>query len=80
VAPALRLVPRDLYHLRRVSLAAQRAQVEAALAQQALREAVLEVERRYGLLDQGAALDVNTGLITLDGGKKVAEHGPDNHA
>ena len=80
MARALRLVPRDLYRLRRASLAAQRAQVEAAAAQQELREVTLEMERRYRILGLGASLDVNTGVITLDDGKEGTDHGPDNHA
>jgi hypothetical protein len=78
--PALRLKPRDLYRLRRASLAEQRAQAEAAMARQELREAMLEVERRYGIMGVGASLDINTGVITLDDGKEVEGHGPDYHA
>jgi len=67
VAKALKLTPQDLYRLRRASLAAQRAEVEAGLARQRLREVTLEVERRYGLLGSGAAVDVGTGEIRVDG-------------
>ena len=58
------LSPKDLYRLRRATYVAQRARLRAELAQQNLREIVLELERRYNLLGQEACLDIHTGRIT----------------
>ncbi len=62
----LALSPGDLYRLRQAALFAQRAKIRAELAQQNLRELLLSLERRYKLLGQGAAIDINTGAIALD--------------
>ena len=58
------LSPKDLYRLRRATQVAQRAHLRAELAQQNLKEMVLELERRYSLLGQDACLDIHTGRIT----------------
>ncbi len=58
------LSPKDLYRLRRATCVAQRAQLRAELAQQNLKEIVLELERLYNLLGQEASLDIHTGRIT----------------
>lgn len=60
-----RLLPRDLYRLRRAHLLAQRAALRAQFAQHQLQEMSLELERRYGLLTREAVLDVGTGRITM---------------
>lgn len=61
----MQLTPRDLYRLRHARLVAQRATLRAQLAQQQVHELSLEMERRYGLLAKEAALDIQTGIITL---------------
>ena len=63
-AIAPRVSADDLYRLRKAVASAQRGRIRAEAAQQTLRELVLDMERRYGLLGTDACLDVHTGVIT----------------
>lgn len=74
----MNLSPRDLYRLRRAALAVQRAQLQVQLAQQALRELVLELERRYALLTREVSLDIYTGRIREE--RKEAGYEPERDA
>ena len=78
-----RLTPRDLYRLRHSCLMAQRAAMRAQYAQLQFRELSLELERRYGLLDCEALLDIRTGAITqtpTNGSTKEVSSGPADDA
>lgn len=58
----------DLYRLRHTQLATQRAALRAQQADQALRELVLDMESRYGLLGTSASIDIHTGEVRTDTG------------
>ena len=78
-----RLTPRDLYRLRHSYLMAQRAAMRAQYAQLQFRELSLELERRYGLLDCEALLDIQTGAITqasINGATEEVNSGPADDA
>lgn len=62
---------RELYVIRKGELAAERKALLARMVQLALKELVLELERKYGLLGQQATIDVHTGEITTN---NVGEH------
>lgn len=71
-----KLAPDDLYQLRRAIATAQRARLKAEMAQQSLRELVLDLEQRYGLLGRDMHLDVHTGQIRNGSSSSPS----DNHA
>lgn len=60
-----RLLLRDLYRLRRTALEAQRARLRAEQVDQNLKELLLEIERKYGLLGRNAAIDIHSGRIAF---------------
>lgn len=57
---------RDLYAIRKAELTAERKALLAQVSHLVLKELVLEMERKYGLLGQQAAIDVHTGEISTD--------------
>ena len=59
----MRLSSRDLYRLRHSHHAWQRATLQAQVAQQALGELLLELERCYGILGTEGNIEINTGEI-----------------
>jgi hypothetical protein len=63
-----RLSLSDLLRLRLAVNSARRSQLKAELARQSVRELLLEMEQRYGLLGRDASLDVHTGRIQGEGG------------
>lgn len=78
--PASGLSSDDLYKLRRAVAIAQRARLKAGMAQQALRELVLEMEHRYGLLGRDMHLDVYTGRFRNGHREATDEPERDAHA
>ena len=62
---------RDLYRLRRARLRAADAALQAQLAQHQIDLLILELERRYSLLGRDATVDIHTGRIAENGGKKA---------
>lgn len=78
--PGRKLSPRDLYRLRRAIATAQRAHLRAQMAQQAVRELVLELERRYALLGRDLYLDIHTGDIRNGHREVLGEPERDAHA
>ena len=62
---ARRLSPRDLYRLRGAQLKARESVLRSELAQHQAEALTLELEWRYHLLGQNAAIDAHTGAITL---------------
>ncbi len=63
----MRLSPRDLYILRRTQLLVERKALAAQFAQHSFKRLILEMERRYGLLDKEMIIDIHTGIISEDG-------------
>ena len=55
--------PRELYLLRRAQLHAEREALVAHLAQQAVKEFLLDLERKYGLLGKEGYLDIHSGIV-----------------
>lgn len=78
--PGRKLTARDLYRLRRAVATAQRAHLRAQMAQQSLRELVLELEHHYGLLAQDMRLDIHTGEIRNGPREAIDEPERDAHA
>ena len=58
-----RISPRELYLLRRAQLHAERKMLVAHLAQQVVREFLLNLERKYGLLGKESYLDIHSGSV-----------------
>ena len=78
--PGRKLPARDLYRLRRGVATAQRAYLRSQMAQQALRELVLELEHHYGLLGRDMRLDIHTGDIRNGHTEAIDEPERDAHA
>ena len=60
-----RLSARDLYRLRQAQLKAREASLRAELSQHQVAALTLELEWRYRLLGQDAAINAHTGAITI---------------
>ena len=60
---ANRISPKELYLLRRAQLEAERKALAADLARQAVKEFLLNLERKYGLLGKEGYVDIHTGSI-----------------
>lgn len=68
------LPPNELYHLRRAQLEAEGKALAAEMARLALRQLLLEIERKHKLLGTSARLDIHTGNIEEN------DHGPEPDA
>ncbi len=77
------LPPNELFHLRRTVLEAEGKELAAQMARLALRQLVLEIERKHRLLGTSARLDIHTGIIELSPEPVEGENehgpGPDAH-
>ncbi len=69
-----KISPKELYLLRRAQLQAERKMLVAHLAQQAVREFLLNLERKYGLLGKEGYLDIHSGSV------KEVSNEPDSDA